>query len=328
LPAQCEILNFSYARCVENQELMTLCDQIPSTAPHFSVVIAVYNDWIPLEECLNSLKEQKSPACFEVIVVDDGSSQRAPESLRSESFPFSLAIIRQEHCGIPSARNLGIRNSRGDVLLFVDADCRLDKNCLAVLNLVVARAPQHDSFQLLLTGDRSTLVGRAEELRLSTFQNLMLQPDGRIRYLNTAGFALRKKRTEGEVFHPGALRGEDTLLLANLMQTGELPLFVSDAVIIHSIPLSLRECLRKDLRTVYLEGPAFDMVASTGVKLRLTHRERIRLLAFMWKAAKRSSLGYSAWFVVLIRQAFQRAASFGYRYLRVGTGTVARQILN
>lgn len=301
---------------------MTLCEQTPPATPQFSVVIAVYDDWVPLEECLHSLKEQISPACFEVIVVDDGSSEAPPSSLRSESYPFALVMVRQAHFGIPSARNLGIQNSRGNVLLFVDADCRLDKNCLALLNSVIAHEPQHDSFQLCLTGDRSTLVGRAEELRLSTFQSLMLQPDGRIRYLNTAGFALRKKRTEGVVFHPGALRGEDTLLLANLMQTGELPLFVRDAVIIHSIPLSLMECLQKDLRTVYLEGPAFDMVASTGVKLRLTHRERLRLLASMWKVAKRSSLGYSAWFVVLIRQAFQRAATFGYRYLRIGTGSV------
>jgi glycosyltransferase involved in cell wall biosynthesis len=307
---------------------MTLCEQSSPAAPQFSIVIAVYNDWIPLEECLCSLKEQISPACFEVIVVDDGSSAGPPQSLSSESYPFPLAIVRQAHCGIPSARNLGIRNSKGNVLLFVDADCRLDKDCLAILSSVVAREPQHDSFQLRLTGDRSTLVGRAEELRLSTFQNLMLQPDGRIRYLNTAGFALRKKTTKRDVFHPGALRGEDTLLLANLMQTGDLPLFVSDAVVIHSIPLSLMECLQKDLRTVYLEGPAFDMVASTGVKLRLTHRERLRLLASMWKAAKRSSLGYSAWFVVLTRQAFQRTATFGYRYLRIGTGAVAKQNLN
>jgi glycosyltransferase involved in cell wall biosynthesis len=308
---------------------MILREQNSPAAPQFSIVIAVYNDWIPLEQCLRSLKEQISPPSFEVIVVDDGSAEGAPQSLHSESYPFSLTIIRQAHCGIPSARNFGVQNSKGSVLLFVDADCRLERNCLVALSNAIVGAPQQDFFQLRLTGERSTLVGRAEDLRLSTFQNLMLQPDGRIRYLNTAGFAIRKTRTlAGEVFHPDALRGEDTLLLANLMQSGELPLFVTDAVVIHSIPLSLMQCLRKDIRTVYLEGPAFDMVASTGVKVRLTHRERIRLLASMWNAAKRSSLGYSAWFVVLIRQAFQRVATFGYRYLRLGTGATSKQILN
>jgi hypothetical protein len=43
---------------------------------------------------------------------------------------------------------------------------------------MIADSPQHDCFQLRLIGNCSSLVGRAEELRLSTFQNHMLQPDG------------------------------------------------------------------------------------------------------------------------------------------------------
>lgn len=296
--------------------------------PQFSIIIAVYNDWIPLAECLQSLQEQTAPPHFEVILVDDGSSESPPHFLRAHSCFFSLVMVRQQHSGIPSARNLGIRNSKGNVLLFADADCRLDRNCLSILSDAISRAPQHDSFQLRLTGDPSTLAGRAEQLRLSTFQNLMLEPDGRIRFLNTAGFAIRKIRTAaGDLFHPGALRGEDTLLLATLMQAGELPLFVADAVVIHSIPLSVMACLRKDMRTVCLEAPAFDMVASKGVKLRLTNAERLGLLTSMWKAAKKSSLGRSAWFVVLMRQTFQRAAAFGYRYLRIKAITSAREHL-
>lgn len=52
-------------------------------------------------------------------------------------------------------------------------------------------------------------MGRAEELRLRVFQEHMLLPDGRIRYLNTAGFAIRRARVKIEVglFDPVALRG-------------------------------------------------------------------------------------------------------------------------
>jgi glycosyltransferase involved in cell wall biosynthesis len=306
---------------------MTRCEQGSTAAPQFSVIIPVYNDWIPLERCLRSLARQTNPPVFEVIAVDDGSAEAAPESTRSAEYPFLLTTVRQAHSGIPSARNLGIRNSKGTVLLFVDADCRLEANCLLALSEAMARAPQHDCFQLRLVGDRATLVGRAEELRLATFQRMRLEPDDRIRYLNTAGFAIRRRRVEaGEVFHPGALRGEDTLLLADLMQAGELPLFVADAVVEHSIPLSLMKCLRKDLRSVYLEGPAYDMIASRGLKIRLTQWERLRLLGSMWRVAGRDSLGRSAWFVVVIRQAFQRVASFGYRYVRRGSGRMRGQL--
>ena len=57
----------------------------PTSTPkvQFSVIIAVYNDWGPLEGCLQSLDQQTNPPEFEVIVVDDGSQQRIPEGIRN-----------------------------------------------------------------------------------------------------------------------------------------------------------------------------------------------------------------------------------------------------
>ncbi|MGP0097031.1 MAG: glycosyltransferase family 2 protein [Terriglobales bacterium] len=294
--------------------------QDSTATPIFSIVIPVYNDWAPLDGCLKSLAAQTAPPSFEVIVVDDGSKQTAPESFSSSQYGYPLTLVRQAHRGIPTARNRGIRLSKGTILLFVDADCRLDTNCLANLNSTITRSPLHDCFQLRLVGNSSSLVGRAEDLRLTTFQSLMRQPDDRIRYLNTAGFAIRRARLGlgTDVFDPVALRAEDTLLLANLMQVGELPLFVPDAVVEHAIPLSFMACLRKDVRSVYLERRAYDIIESKGVRIRVTHRERLRLLWLMWKAAGQNSIGRSAWFVVVVRQGFQRMISFGYQCLRLG----------
>lgn len=289
----------------------------------FSIIVAVYNDWEMLDGCLQSLALQTNGPSFEVIIVDDGSEERAPEYVRRATHQYPLTVIRQSHTGIPTARNRGIRDSKGTVLLFVDADCRLQENCLTALRSTIAASPQHDCFQLRLVGNRSNLVGRAEELRLITFQDHMLQPDGRIRYLNTAGFAIRRTRADikAGVFDPVALRAEDTLLLANLMQGGELPLFVPDAIVEHSIPLSLMGCLRKDIRSVYLEGRAYDIIASKGVRIRVTYRERLRLLLSMWKTAGQRSIGRSAWVVLVVRQTLQRTISFGYQHLRVGSAT-------
>jgi glycosyltransferase involved in cell wall biosynthesis len=304
---------------------MTQCKQDSTAAPLFSVVIPVYNDWVPLDQCLRSLALQTNRPGFEVIIVDDGSAEAAPEFIRGSTYGYPLTVIRQSHAGIPAARNQGIRTSQGKVLLFVDADCRLQPNCLAALSSTIAHSPQHNCFQLRLAGNCSSLVGRAEELRLITFQDYMLQPDGRIQYLNTAGFAMRRTKANIEtgVFDPVALRAEDTLLLANLMQEGELPLFVPDAIVEHSIPLSFVGCLRKDMRTVYLEGKAYDIIASRGVRIRVTHRERLELLSAMWKTASQPPIGRSAWFVLVARQALQRTISFCFRCLRVGSGKPA-----
>jgi glycosyltransferase involved in cell wall biosynthesis len=302
---------------------MTQHEQDSSPTPLFSIVIPVYNDWRALDQCLQSLARQRNGPRFEVIIVDDGSTETAPEFIRGWAYSYPLAIIRQAHTGIPAARNRGIRDSQGVVLLFVDADCRLQPNCLAALGSTIVHSPQHDCFQLRLVGDYASLVGRAEELRLSTFQNHMFQPDGCIRYLNTAGFAIRRGRADIEtgVFDPVALRAEDTLLLANLMQGGKLPLFVPDAIVKHVIPLSLMACLRKDIRSAYLEGRTYDIIASRGVRIRVTHRERLRLLLSMWKTAGERSIGRSAWFVLVLRQALKRMISFAYHCLRVGSTT-------
>ncbi len=298
---------------------MTQSERNASVPPRFSIVIPVYNDWKPLEECLQSLTRPSNAPDFEIILVDDGSTETVPDHIRSAGQGRALTVIRQAHTGIPAARNSGIRAAKGEVLLFVDADCRLQADCLAALSSVIASAPQHDCFQLRLVGNCSTLVGRAEHLRLITFQNYMLQPDGCIRYLNTAGFAIRRDRVDVEagVFDPAALRAEDTLLLAHLIQDGKLPLFVPNAVVEHAIPLSLMQCVQKDMQSVSLEDRAYGIIASKGVKIRIRNRDRLSLLKSMWKVAGQASIGRSAWFVLVARQSIQRMISFVYRRLRI-----------
>jgi GT2 family glycosyltransferase len=289
-----------------------------TTMPLFSIIIAVYNDWSALGLCLRSLSQQTRGPDFEVIVVDDGSSEAPPEAIRQWARCLPLTIVSQPHTGMSSARNHGIHISRGSVLLSVDADCKMQAGCLPALAAAIADSPQHNCFQLHLIGDSSRLVGRAEDLRLRTFQSHMLQPDGRIRYLNTAGFAIRRSRVNFEegLFDPVALRAEDTLLLANLIQAGELPLFVAGATVQHAIPLSLTQCFRKDIRSALREGRTYDIIESKGVRIRVTHRERLRVLSSMWRIAAQPSIGRSAWFALVARQTLQRIVSFGYRCLR------------
>lgn len=291
----------------------------PTCAPLFSIIVAVYNDWQLLDRCLRSLAEQASAPKFEVVVVDDGSKSPLPDFVHSWEEAYPLTVVRQPHRGIAAARNRGIAASKGSIVVFVDADCKLREDCLAALAEAVSQSPQHKCFQLRLTGDCSGLVGRAEELRLLTIQKHMLQPNGCIRYLNTAGCAIRRESVDagGSVFDPSALRSEDTLFLANLMQAGELPLFVPSAVVQHAIPLSLIECLLKDVRSAYLNRRAADLIAAMGIRLRASHHERFNMLSSMWKTSKRQSIGRMAWFVVITRHGLGRLLSAVYDFLRI-----------
>src|SRR2546427_4569753 len=289
-----------------------------TTNPLFSIIIAAYNDWDPLDQCLQSLAQQADGPGFEVIIADDGSTEPAPEFIRQWQRYYHLTIDRQPHAGISTARNRGAQISRGSVLVFVDADSRLQANCLAALNAAITTSSQHNCFQLRLVGDCRGLVGRAEQLRLITIQDQMIQPNGCIRYLNTAGFAIRRSRVDIKrgIFDPVARRAEDTLLLSNLMQAGELPFFLDDAIVQHATRLSLMASLGKSIRSAYLEGRTYEIIASKGVRIRVSHRERLSMLSYMWKSSgQHSIIGRSAWFVVVARQALQRIISLTYHVL-------------
>lgn len=285
----------------------------------FSIIIPVHsNDWKPLQECLESLAKQQNAPSFEVIVVG-GGGQVLARILDNWPAAVPLRLVEFATPNIAGARNRGVATARGSVLLFVDADCRLAQDCLSSLFSAVIDTPQRGYFQLRLVGDSSRLVGRAEQLRLTTIQDYLMQPSGCIRYLNTAGFAIRRDKVpaDGALFDDRTRRGEDTLLLTQLIRNGELPKFVADAVVQHAIPLPVTQCLLKDIRSGYLIGQANRRIVLTGVSVRMTHRERLRILKVMWKASHRPGIGRAGFALLVTRQFLERVTSSLCGYLSI-----------
>jgi glycosyltransferase involved in cell wall biosynthesis len=93
-----------------------------------SVIIPCYNQARFLGEAIESVLSQSYPH-FEVVVVDDGSTDNTPEV--ASRYP-GVRCIRQENRGLAGARNTGIRHSRGSFLVFLDADDRLLPDALEV----------------------------------------------------------------------------------------------------------------------------------------------------------------------------------------------------
>lgn len=86
----------------------------------FSIVIPLYNKASYVLRALKSVKNQSFKK-FEVIVVDDGSSDGGP-GLVEEEFGDFLTLIRQENKGVSVARNAGIAAAKFDFIAFLDAD--------------------------------------------------------------------------------------------------------------------------------------------------------------------------------------------------------------
>ncbi len=89
-------------------------------APLVSVVIPCFNHREFLAEAIRSVREQDYPS-VEIIVVDDGSTDGSADV--ATAFP-EVRVIRQRNQGLSAARNAGLATSRGEYLLFLDADDR------------------------------------------------------------------------------------------------------------------------------------------------------------------------------------------------------------
>jgi glycosyltransferase involved in cell wall biosynthesis len=88
-----------------------------------SVIIPNFNRAGALEGTLTALAEQTiSPEAYEVVVVDDGSTDESVEVIAEMEVPYSLKLVRQSNRGAGAARNRGARFAQSDLLVFLDAD--------------------------------------------------------------------------------------------------------------------------------------------------------------------------------------------------------------
>lgn len=98
-----------------------------------SVIIPTYNEKKVLEKAIESLGEQ-TYADFEIIIVDDGSTDGTLEILENLSKTLKdFSFYRQKHLGAGAARNLGASGATGEILVFVDADMTFDSDFLKYL---------------------------------------------------------------------------------------------------------------------------------------------------------------------------------------------------
>jgi len=88
-----------------------------------SIIIPVYNEEEVIGDCLKSLLRQ-SYKPLEIIIVDDGSTDGTIKKI----LKFNVKVLKQLHKGPGSARNLGSKKAKGEILVFVDADMTFDKN--------------------------------------------------------------------------------------------------------------------------------------------------------------------------------------------------------
>ncbi len=166
-----------------------------------SVIIPVYNGEAYLADAVASVQAQSLPAS-EIIVVDDGSTDRTPYVIAS--LGRDIRSIRQANRGPAAARNCGLEMARGALVAFIDSDDLWSKG---KIESQVHRLSSDPSLQLVLGATQR--VQQADSQRAGT--NPVLVPVGPVWMLFHLGAALFRRTAFDTVgtFDESLHMGED-----------------------------------------------------------------------------------------------------------------------
>jgi glycosyltransferase involved in cell wall biosynthesis len=110
-----------------------------SNEPEVSVVIPTYNRSALLRSTVDSVLNQDTQTTFEVILIDNNSSDDTKDVVASliETYPGKVRYVVERKQGNAHARNRGIEEAKGAIVAFVDDDVTVDKNWLTSLKTIL-----------------------------------------------------------------------------------------------------------------------------------------------------------------------------------------------
>jgi glycosyltransferase involved in cell wall biosynthesis len=118
--------------------------------PKFSIIIPVYNVEKYIKRTLDSIFNQTEKD-FEVIVVNDGCTDKSIEIAKK----YDVKIIDSKHVGVSEARNIGVKHTRGEYLIFLDSDDYWDKDLLKEISKSLNNKPDLVRFQVRTVTDNN-----------------------------------------------------------------------------------------------------------------------------------------------------------------------------
>lgn len=113
-----------------------------------SIVIPVYNVEKYVSECLDSCLEQNVDITdYEIIIVNDGSTDNSANLINLYAKQSNIIIINQENLGLSAARNAGMKIAKGEYIWFVDSDDWIEPGILKRILLAISLCAK-DCFRL------------------------------------------------------------------------------------------------------------------------------------------------------------------------------------
>ena len=135
-----------------------------------SIIIPLYNCEKFIEKCINSIITQETNLNYEIIIINDGSTDESlekVENIKRSNSKKNIKIYSQKNLGVSSARNYGISLSKGKYVTFIDSDDFLEKSYLEFLNNII----ENNNYELINFGFFSDVMDKNQKIISSDIIN-------------------------------------------------------------------------------------------------------------------------------------------------------------
>ncbi|WP_245708113.1 glycosyltransferase [Halobacterium jilantaiense] len=213
------------------------------------LIIPVYNDSTGIRETLSSVTELSSKAVeLRVFVVDNGSSDETPTvSMElAEDHEFVNVLIEDEIQGSYAARNAGIRNSNGEVIVFLDADERVPPNFVEnVLSTVETQNVSYLGCNVEVCNSAPGITAKYNQQNAFPVEQYLSQEH----YAPTCALVVRREVFEDVgLFDARLISGGDREFGERVHEAGYKQGYAEDATVYHPARTSFESLAKKNFR--------------------------------------------------------------------------------
>jgi len=221
--------------------------------PLVSVIVPAYNEEVGIVTTLKTLLVS-SYRNMEIIVVNDGSTDNSDYVIRDFLAKYTsivgntmqnipIAYIYKKNEGKATALNTGIMNARGDVMICIDSDCLLSKDCILHFVMALQDPNIHAVCGNIKVGNRNTLLGQIQmvEYALSFYSRQTDAMLGTLYVVSGAGGAYRREVFYRIGLYNTKLRGggEDADLSVRVQQAGMRVAYSPKSIVYTEVPEKL-----------------------------------------------------------------------------------------
>lgn len=100
---------------------------------YFSIIVPVYNRPDEVNELLESLTKQTYEHCFEIIIVEDGSTLKCDSIVKKFATQLNVIYVYKDNSGAGASRNYGMHLAKGNYFIILDSDVLVPKNYLQIV---------------------------------------------------------------------------------------------------------------------------------------------------------------------------------------------------